>query len=54
MPQLNPSPWLLVMVATWMILLTIIMPKILKITTTNTPTLTHQDLKNTTWHWPWY
>nr|YP_010022376.1 ATP synthase F0 subunit 8 [Teratoscincus roborowskii]QOL12732.1 ATP synthase F0 subunit 8 [Teratoscincus roborowskii] len=54
MPQLNPSPWLLTMLATWAILLLIIMPKLLKSVTMNNPTPPHTKPYNMTWSWPWY
>nr|AAU47374.1 ATP synthase F0 subunit 8 [Teratoscincus keyserlingii] len=54
MPQLSPSPWLPIMLTAWAILLLIIMPKLLKLTTTNTPQPPHTKPHNTTWSWPWY
>nr|YP_010147883.1 ATP synthase F0 subunit 8 [Falco subbuteo]QQV68242.1 ATP synthase F0 subunit 8 [Falco subbuteo]QXJ41982.1 ATP synthase F0 subunit 8 [Falco subbuteo]BAE44360.1 F0-ATP synthase subunit 8 [Falco subbuteo subbuteo] len=54
MPQLNPNPWFLTMLATWMIFLLIIQPKLLPFTHTNHPTnKTNTPSKPTPWTWPW-
>nr|ABG37763.1 ATP synthase subunit 8 [Pelecanus conspicillatus] len=54
MPQLNPSPWFLTMLASWLIFLLIIQPKLLSFTTTNPP-LNKPSMapKTTSWTWPW-
>nr|YP_010691227.1 ATP synthase F0 subunit 8 [Stercorarius longicaudus]WBU93445.1 ATP synthase F0 subunit 8 [Stercorarius longicaudus] len=56
MPQLNPNPWFLIMLASWLIFTLTIQPKLLSFTSTNplsysnkTPTTT----KITPWTWPW-
>nr|YP_009111966.1 ATP synthase F0 subunit 8 [Botaurus stellaris]AHN95865.1 ATP synthase F0 subunit 8 [Botaurus stellaris] len=54
MPQLNPNPWFLIMLVSWMTFSLIIQPKLLSFTSTNPP---HTTLKTTTkttpWTWPW-
>nr|ACN11895.1 ATP synthase subunit 8 [Potamosilurus latirostris] len=55
MPQLNPAPWLAILVFSWLIFLTVIPPKILNHTFTNDiPTLSTENLKSDTWNWPWH
>nr|QOD97796.1 ATP synthase F0 subunit 8 [Syrrhaptes paradoxus] len=54
MPQLNPNPWFLIMVMSWLTFSLIIQPKLLSCTSTNPPfnkTLT--SVKTTPWAWPW-
>ncbi|NP_008716.1 ATP synthase F0 subunit 8 (mitochondrion) [Falco peregrinus] len=54
MPQLNPNPWFLTMLATWAIFLLIIQPKLLPFTPTNPPmNKTNTSNKSTPWTWPW-
>nr|YP_842416.1 ATP synthase F0 subunit 8 [Pandion haliaetus]ABG37776.1 ATP synthase subunit 8 [Pandion haliaetus] len=54
MPQLNPNPWLLIMLMSWMTFTLIIQPKLLQLTQANTPT-NKLVMTNTTpsWTWPW-
>nr|AAT91111.1 ATP synthase subunit 8 [Sciades troschelii] len=55
MPQLNPTPWLAILVFSWLIFLTVIPPKILSHTFTNdVMTLNTKSLKSTPWNWLWY
>nr|YP_009431905.1 ATP synthase F0 subunit 8 [Atrobucca nibe]ATA66342.1 ATP synthase F0 subunit 8 [Atrobucca nibe]QDS78244.1 ATP synthase F0 subunit 8 [Atrobucca nibe]UEV86513.1 ATP synthase F0 subunit 8 [Atrobucca nibe] len=54
MPQLNPSPWLAIMIFSWLTFLIIIPPKIMAHLFPNEPA--PQDLKSSktgTWNWPW-
>nr|APO20572.1 ATP synthase subunit 8 [Ninox boobook boobook]APO20576.1 ATP synthase subunit 8 [Ninox boobook halmaturina]APO20578.1 ATP synthase subunit 8 [Ninox boobook ocellata]APO20582.1 ATP synthase subunit 8 [Ninox natalis]APO20586.1 ATP synthase subunit 8 [Ninox boobook]APO20596.1 ATP synthase subunit 8 [Ninox lurida]APO20616.1 ATP synthase subunit 8 [Ninox rotiensis] len=54
MPQLNPNPWLFIMLISWLTLSLIIQPKLLSFTTTNPPS--HKPTmttKTTPWTWPW-
>nr|YP_008815551.1 ATP synthase F0 subunit 8 [Scleropages jardinii]AGY95385.1 ATP synthase F0 subunit 8 [Scleropages jardinii]UNI92166.1 ATP synthase F0 subunit 8 [Scleropages jardinii]UNI92179.1 ATP synthase F0 subunit 8 [Scleropages jardinii]UNI92192.1 ATP synthase F0 subunit 8 [Scleropages jardinii] len=54
MPQLNPAPWLLVMLFSWLVLLTVIPPKITSLYFMNEPL--SQAIKKhplMTWNWPW-
>nr|YP_009108167.1 ATP synthase F0 subunit 8 [Vanellus vanellus]AIU56275.1 ATP synthase F0 subunit 8 [Vanellus vanellus] len=54
MPQLNPNPWFLTMLASWMIFTLIIQPKLLTFTPTNHPhNKTHTTTKIAHWTWPW-
>nr|YP_010937969.1 ATP synthase F0 subunit 8 [Pegasus sinensis]WKY95824.1 ATP synthase F0 subunit 8 [Pegasus sinensis] len=43
MPQLNPSPWFLIMLFSWLVLLTLVFPKIMQHESTNEPA--HQSAK---------
>nr|QHI42863.1 ATP synthase F0 subunit 8 [Solea solea] len=54
MPQLNPAPWFLILVFSWLVFLTILPPKILNHTFPNepTPASSKKPLTNS-WNWPW-
>nr|NP_203705.1 ATP synthase F0 subunit 8 [Osteoglossum bicirrhosum]BAB64381.1 ATPase subunits 8 [Osteoglossum bicirrhosum] len=55
MPQLNPAPWLLIFLFSWLVLLTMIPPKILKHHFTNEPTSqTTEKQPLAPWNWPWH
>nr|ACN11733.1 ATP synthase subunit 8 [Plicofollis cf. polystaphylodon RB-2009] len=55
MPQLNPAPWLAILMFSWLVFLTVIPPKILNHTFTNdVTTLDTENLKSDTWNWPWH
>nr|YP_009688025.1 ATP synthase F0 subunit 8 [Psettina iijimae]AKA95078.1 ATP synthase subunit 8 [Psettina iijimae] len=55
MPQLNPAPWFMILLFSWLIFLTIVPNKVLKHAVPNQPTTPdiHTDEK-TVWTWPWY
>nr|QOD97947.1 ATP synthase F0 subunit 8 [Bucorvus abyssinicus] len=54
MPQLNPNPWFLIMLTSWLTLSLIIQPKLLTFHSTNSPTNKMvPPTKTTTWPWPW-
>nr|AKE50238.1 ATP synthase subunit 8 [Amazilia cyanura] len=54
MPQLNPSPWLFIMIMSWLTFSLIIQPKLLSFTPTNTPLeKTSTSTETTSWPWPW-
>nr|AUR26996.1 ATP synthase F0 subunit 8 [Lalage tricolor] len=54
MPQLNPSPWLFIMLTSWMTYSMIIQPKILSLLSTNPPaSKTPTTMSTTPWTWPW-
>nr|YP_010000538.1 ATP synthase F0 subunit 8 [Neodrepanis coruscans]QOD96437.1 ATP synthase F0 subunit 8 [Neodrepanis coruscans] len=54
MPQLNPSPWLYIMLTSWFAFSMILQPKILTFTTTNPPsTKTSTTTTPSPWNWPW-
>nr|AHA82047.1 ATP synthase F0 subunit 8 [Aegypius monachus] len=54
MPQLNPAPWLYIMLASWLILTLVIQPKLLPFTPTNSPSNKPTTTTSTlSWNWPW-
>nr|YP_007026976.1 ATP synthase F0 subunit 8 [Petroica boodang]AFX81774.1 ATP synthase F0 subunit 8 [Petroica boodang] len=54
MPQLNPSPWLFIMMTSWLTYSLIIQPKLLSFVTANPPSNKTLVAPSTTpWAWPW-
>nr|AUJ21805.1 ATP synthase F0 subunit 8 [Bathygobius cocosensis] len=54
MPQLNPSPWFAILLFSWFIFLTIVLPKVLSHRFPLDPTaLSVQLPKMEPWSWPW-
>nr|YP_009256129.1 ATP synthase F0 subunit 8 [Heliodoxa aurescens]AKT26259.1 ATP synthase F0 subunit 8 [Heliodoxa aurescens] len=54
MPQLNPNPWLFIMITSWLAFSLIIQPKLLSFTPTNAPSeKASAGTKTPTWLWPW-
>nr|YP_009477486.1 ATP synthase F0 subunit 8 [Garrulax albogularis]AOX13013.1 ATP synthase F0 subunit 8 [Garrulax albogularis] len=54
MPQLNPTPWFFIMLATWLTFTLIIQPKLLSFVSTNPPSnKTPATYSTTPWTWPW-
>nr|YP_009230412.1 ATP synthase F0 subunit 8 [Redigobius bikolanus]AHN13607.1 ATP synthase F0 subunit 8 [Redigobius bikolanus] len=54
MPQLNPSPWFAILVFSWIIFLTLVVPKVLNHIFPNDPTAqSTQTPKTDSWSWPW-
>nr|QHI42837.1 ATP synthase F0 subunit 8 [Entelurus aequoreus] len=54
MPQLDPSPWLITMVFSWVIFIFIIPGKVLNHKPLNNPALLDfMALQNKLWFWPW-
>nr|YP_003345415.1 ATP synthase F0 subunit 8 [Robinsia catherinae]BAI53215.1 ATPase subunit 8 [Robinsia catherinae] len=54
MPQLNPSPWFLILLFSWLIFLTVIPTKVMAHTFNNEPSLqATKKPKTTSWDWPW-
>nr|ATN41113.1 ATP synthase F0 subunit 8 [Podocnemis expansa]DBA36333.1 TPA_inf: ATP synthase F0 subunit 8 [Podocnemis expansa] len=54
MPQLNPDPWLSTLLLSWLIMITIIQPKIYSHLTTNQiSTKTKKSPTTSPWTWPW-
>nr|BAK23151.1 ATPase subunit 8 [Danionella mirifica] len=53
MPQLNPSPWFVISLWSWLVLLTVLPMKILKLTKTHTilPHVFKQENDNLIWVW---
>nr|NP_066559.1 ATP synthase F0 subunit 8 [Sigmops gracilis]BAA82489.1 adenosine triphosphatase subunit 8 [Sigmops gracilis] len=54
MPQLNPAPWLSISLLAWLILLTLIPPKILAHFTHNKLTPGTEKTQTKPWDWSWY
>nr|YP_003345155.1 ATP synthase F0 subunit 8 [Anarchias sp. Ansp]BAI53176.1 ATPase subunit 8 [Anarchias sp. Ansp] len=55
MPQLNPSPWFMILVFSWMVFLLIAPAKVMAHTFTNEPgQLTTKSTKTNPWNWPWH
>nr|BAH10490.1 ATPase subunit 8 [Rudarius ercodes] len=55
MPQLNPAPWLSILVFSWLVLLVIIPPKVMAHTFSKEPVSTSsEELKKDSWTWPWH
>nr|YP_010133051.1 ATP synthase F0 subunit 8 [Proterorhinus semilunaris]QWE36517.1 ATP synthase F0 subunit 8 [Proterorhinus semilunaris]QWE37270.1 ATP synthase F0 subunit 8 [Proterorhinus semilunaris]QWE37322.1 ATP synthase F0 subunit 8 [Proterorhinus semilunaris] len=54
MPQLNPTPWFIMLVSCWIVLLILIVPKVLAHTYCNSPAHQSAHVPNTTsWAWLW-
>nr|YP_001491270.1 ATP synthase F0 subunit 8 [Lethrinus obsoletus]BAF51781.1 ATPase subunit 8 [Lethrinus obsoletus]BAQ20894.1 ATPase subunit 8 [Lethrinus obsoletus] len=54
MPQLNPSPWFLILVFTWLVFLYFLPPKVLGHKYPNDPNpTTAEKPKTASWAWPW-
>nr|BAI77239.1 ATPase subunit 8 [Lasiognathus sp. NMMBP 9030] len=54
MPQLNPAPWFAILVFSWLVLLTILPPKVLNHTFPNDPNPeTTETPKMQPWPWLW-
>nr|YP_009255978.1 ATP synthase F0 subunit 8 [Syngnathus typhle]ANF05036.1 ATP synthase subunit 8 [Syngnathus typhle] len=55
MPQLNPSPWLLILMFSWLVFTTVIPPKVASHMTPNDPNPQNADIpKMTPWAWQWH
>nr|YP_009176835.1 ATP synthase F0 subunit 8 [Sillago japonica]ALJ11042.1 ATP synthase subunit 8 [Sillago japonica]ALK48412.1 ATP synthase F0 subunit 8 [Sillago japonica]QPQ74867.1 ATP synthase F0 subunit 8 [Sillago japonica]BAX03712.1 ATPase subunit 8 [Sillago japonica]BBU25947.1 ATPase subunit 8 [Sillago japonica] len=55
MPQLNPGPWFMAFVFSWLVFLTIIPSKVLANSFPNEPA-SHavEKMKSDPWSWPWH
>nr|YP_007374603.1 ATP synthase F0 subunit 8 [Gymnopis multiplicata]ACS37096.1 ATP synthase F0 subunit 8 [Gymnopis multiplicata] len=53
MPQLNPYPWFMIMMTSWIIILITIMKKTTVYQQMNTITQKHPYKQYPTWTWPW-
>nr|AFI47622.1 ATPase subunit 8 [Pachypops/Pachyurus sp. 3 GMC-2012] len=54
MPQLNPSPWLAILVFSWLTFLIFIPPKIMAHIFPNEPAPRNTEKQDAqTWNWPW-
>ncbi|NP_795759.1 ATP synthase F0 subunit 8 (mitochondrion) [Esox lucius] len=55
MPQLNPAPWLSILVFSWFVFLFVIPPKVLNHSFMNEPApQSAEKPKFNPWNWPWY
>nr|YP_002907482.1 ATP synthase F0 subunit 8 [Papyrocranus congoensis]BAH58965.1 ATPase subunits 8 [Papyrocranus congoensis] len=55
MPQLNPAPWLLILLFSWFVFLMIALPKITKHDLIGEPApKTIKTHDSTKWFWPWH
>nr|AAR13574.1 ATPase 8 [Synbranchus marmoratus]AAR13576.1 ATPase 8 [Synbranchus marmoratus]AAR13578.1 ATPase 8 [Synbranchus marmoratus] len=54
MPQLNPTPWFMILIFSWLIFLILLPSKITAHTFQNEPQLkTTSTIKTEPWNWPW-
>nr|YP_009991782.1 ATP synthase F0 subunit 8 [Pelecanoides urinatrix]QNN84617.1 ATP synthase F0 subunit 8 [Pelecanoides urinatrix] len=54
MPQLNPNPWFLIMLTSWLTFSMIFQPKLLSFISSNSPSnKTTFITKMSPWTWPW-
>nr|QTL82871.1 ATP synthase subunit 8 [Lepidosiren paradoxa] len=53
MPQLNPNPWFMILVISWLTLLLILFPKITSFTLFSNPEQKLLYMKTKSWTWPW-
>nr|YP_001650766.1 ATP synthase F0 subunit 8 [Solenostomus cyanopterus]BAF74890.1 ATPase subunit 8 [Solenostomus cyanopterus]BBU25687.1 ATPase subunit 8 [Solenostomus cyanopterus] len=54
MPQLNPAPWMMILVTSWVIFLAFMPLKILSHSFSPQPsTQATQTTENKHWNWPW-
>nr|YP_009258858.1 ATP synthase F0 subunit 8 [Cynoglossus zanzibarensis]AID59750.1 ATP synthase F0 subunit 8 [Cynoglossus zanzibarensis] len=53
MPQLNPSPWMLIWLSSWIIFLLTIPPLVLMFKPSNAPTTDRLLNPLNPWSWPW-
>nr|NP_740001.1 ATP synthase F0 subunit 8 [Indostomus paradoxus]BAC23597.1 ATPase subunit 8 [Indostomus paradoxus] len=55
MPQLTPNPWLYILLASWLVFLTVLPTKTLTYVFPNNPALKGlEKYKMTPWSWPWH
>nr|YP_010133064.1 ATP synthase F0 subunit 8 [Ophichthys cuchia]QWE36556.1 ATP synthase F0 subunit 8 [Ophichthys cuchia]UZC55292.1 ATP synthase subunit 8 [Ophichthys cuchia] len=55
MPQLNPSPWLMILIFSWMIFLYFIPPKVSAHIFPHEPLpITIENFTTESWNWPWH
>nr|AVP74359.1 ATP synthase F0 subunit 8 [Sphyrna zygaena] len=54
MPQLNPNPWFLILLFSWIVFLTILPNKVMNHLFNKNPTLESTEKpKPNPWNWPW-
>nr|BAB88160.1 ATPase subunits 8 [Notacanthus chemnitzii]BBA85486.1 ATPase subunits 8 [Notacanthus chemnitzii] len=55
MPQLNPAPWLAILLFSWLMFLIIIPTKVMGHLYSNEPSVQSAEKpKPEPWNWPWY
>nr|YP_001650844.1 ATP synthase F0 subunit 8 [Oostethus brachyurus]BAF74981.1 ATPase subunit 8 [Oostethus brachyurus] len=55
MPQLNPAPWLAILLFSWAVLATVVPLKVLSHKFPNNPThVETKTLQSKLWNWPWH
>nr|YP_009231721.1 ATP synthase F0 subunit 8 [Embiotoca jacksoni]AMA06615.1 ATP synthase F0 subunit 8 [Embiotoca jacksoni] len=54
MPQLNPTPWLVILIFSWVIFSAIIPSKILAYIFPNDPSSQSTKKSKQPWGWPWH
>nr|BAJ54523.1 ATPase subunits 8 [Paramormyrops sp. MAG]BAJ54536.1 ATPase subunits 8 [Paramormyrops sp. MAG] len=55
MPQLNPAPWFLLLIFSWLVFLTIIPQKIVQHNFLSEPApRAAKEYASTPWTWPWH
>nr|YP_009424520.1 ATP synthase F0 subunit 8 [Hippocampus sindonis]ASU92666.1 ATP synthase F0 subunit 8 [Hippocampus sindonis] len=55
MPQLNPLPWLMILMFTWLIFITLIPPKVKAHKYPYEPNVPNsKKLEPTPWNWQWH
>nr|YP_010271994.1 ATP synthase F0 subunit 8 [Platycephalus cultellatus]UEX92609.1 ATP synthase F0 subunit 8 [Platycephalus cultellatus]UKB88257.1 ATP synthase F0 subunit 8 [Platycephalus cultellatus]WRI15791.1 ATP synthase F0 subunit 8 [Platycephalus cultellatus] len=55
MPQLNPGPWFVILLCSWLVFLIIIPPKVVAFLCPNDPTCNKlKAIPSFPWHWPWF
>nr|YP_008815564.1 ATP synthase F0 subunit 8 [Aetobatus flagellum]AGY96933.1 ATP synthase F0 subunit 8 [Aetobatus flagellum] len=54
MPQLNPAPWFLIFLFTWLFFLTIMPNKVMSHYYNNSPNVKDSPMpESNPWNWPW-
>nr|YP_010704586.1 ATP synthase F0 subunit 8 [Pseudechidna brummeri]ULM61743.1 ATP synthase F0 subunit 8 [Pseudechidna brummeri] len=55
MPQLNPAPWFMILLFSWLVFLMMIPTKVMSHNFNNEPTPHMTETKTThSWNWPWH
>nr|UFQ89303.1 ATP synthase F0 subunit 8 [Eopsetta jordani] len=53
MPQLNPGPWFLIWLSSWLIFMLTIPPLVLMFKPANSPSTNQALSPLNPWNWPW-
>nr|QCW57878.1 ATP synthase F0 subunit 8 [Plethodon shenandoah]QCW57891.1 ATP synthase F0 subunit 8 [Plethodon shenandoah]QCW57904.1 ATP synthase F0 subunit 8 [Plethodon shenandoah]QCW57917.1 ATP synthase F0 subunit 8 [Plethodon shenandoah]QCW57930.1 ATP synthase F0 subunit 8 [Plethodon shenandoah] len=54
MPQLNPDPWFIIFIMSWLMFLIILTPHTTKFKLMKKPAMQHTYNKIPSWNWPWF